>query len=67
MVGWLRSAANPQRRQATLSVAQPGSVNLRPESELWVRGMRRRRSTTSDQLRGIWLQLRLSRCGTTTD
>lgn len=29
MVGWLRTAVNPQRRRADLSAAQPGSVNLR--------------------------------------
>ncbi|MDT5051978.1 MAG: hypothetical protein QOF66_344, partial [Mycobacterium sp.] len=29
MVGWMRSAANPQRRRADLRVAQPGSVNLK--------------------------------------
>ena len=29
LVGWLRSAANPQRRRASLSVPEPGSVNLK--------------------------------------
>ncbi|MDJ0363421.1 tyrosine-type recombinase/integrase [Rhodococcus sp. H29-C3] len=29
MVGWLRSAANPQRRRSTTSATQPGSVNLK--------------------------------------
>lgn len=29
MVGWLRSATNPQRRRATSTTTQPGSVNLR--------------------------------------
>lgn len=28
MVGWLRSAANPQHRRSNLSATQPGSVNL---------------------------------------
>ena len=29
MVGWMRSAVNPQRRRSALSVSQPGSVNLK--------------------------------------
>jgi len=29
LVGWLRSAANPQRRRSSLSVPEPGSVNLK--------------------------------------
>ncbi|AWK76564.1 hypothetical protein CBI38_34985 (plasmid) [Rhodococcus oxybenzonivorans] len=29
MVGWLRSAVNPQHRRSSLSVSQPGSVNLK--------------------------------------
>lgn len=29
MVGWLRTAVNPQRRRTNLSAPQPGSVNLR--------------------------------------
>ncbi|MFD4433192.1 site-specific integrase [Nocardia sp. NPDC058497] len=29
MVGWMRSAANPQRRRSAQSVSEPGSVNLK--------------------------------------
>ncbi|GAB2668251.1 site-specific integrase [Gordonia jinhuaensis] len=29
LVGWMRTAANPQRRRSDASAAQPGSVNLR--------------------------------------
>jgi hypothetical protein len=29
LIGWLRSAANPQRRRANVRVGQPGSVNLK--------------------------------------
>lgn len=32
MVGWLRSAPNPQRRRSDLSTLQPGSVNPKTEN-----------------------------------
>ncbi|PKZ64144.1 integrase [Gordonia terrae] len=38
LVGWLRTAPNPQRRRANLSAAQPGTVNLRTGKPLLARG-----------------------------
>ncbi|GEM29116.1 integrase [Nocardia neocaledoniensis NBRC 108232] len=29
MVGWMRSATNPQRRRSPMSISEPGSVNLK--------------------------------------
>ncbi len=38
LVGWLRTAPNPQRRRGSQSAAQPGSVNLRTGKPLLARG-----------------------------
>ena len=68
---WIQLTVKHRRRPlsdqvvATVeSVGPPNPVTARPPLAL---GMRRPRSLTAYQLRGIWLQLRLSRCGTTTD